>query len=585
MRRLTAIVFTDIAGFTALSGQDESRAFKVLERQRELVFPLVEQHSGQCLKEIGDGLLLSFPSSLQAVKCALEIQKVTASEKDLRLRIGVHQGDVIEHKGDLLGDGVNTASRLEPLSPVGGIVMSQRVFEDISSYPEYETVCMGTPPLKGIQKKLTVHCLVNDDLPSPTQFWLSPEFETGAKVGSYKLSSKIGSGSRGRGQIWLSRTATGQQVALKIVKQQDMDDEKQFDREFKGICHYEPVSRDHDSLIDILHVSRDDEAGYYYYVMELADDVHGKENNVPEFYRPKNMASELKARGRLPAEECISAGIQAAKALGVLHSNNIVHRDIRPASIVYCRDRIKLTDISLVTSIGESFSASGTQGYSPVEGPGYPAADVYSLGMVIYELLTGLHRRRFPDLPPVAADASPKELRLFNSIMDILQTACNPYADERYTDGKQFAEALTELQQSNDTEEATSVVEPVNVNEPADETPFTPAAVEGATGSQSYLRITTKYAGQEKVCELTETDLSVGRTTDEQPVWVDLNPDKCVSRLHARIWVQDNTVCIEDLGSSYGTKVNGHPISAPHTLTSTDIIEIGETTITIQQCI
>ena len=104
LRKLTAIIFTDIAGFTALSGQDEGRAFKALERQRELVFPLVEQYEGRCLKEIGDGLLLSFPSSLEAVKCAIEIQKVTVSEPDLRLRIGIHQGDVIEHKGDLLGD-------------------------------------------------------------------------------------------------------------------------------------------------------------------------------------------------------------------------------------------------------------------------------------------------------------------------------------------------------------------------------------------------------------------------------------------------------------------------------------------------
>ena len=125
MRKLTAIIFTDIAGFTALSGQDENRAFKALERQRELVFPLLEQYTGRCLKELGDGLLLSFPSSLEAVRCAVKIQQATTSEQDLRLRIGIHQGDVIEHKGDLLGDGVNTAARLEPLAPIGGIVVSQ----------------------------------------------------------------------------------------------------------------------------------------------------------------------------------------------------------------------------------------------------------------------------------------------------------------------------------------------------------------------------------------------------------------------------------------------------------------------------
>jgi len=581
VRRLTAIIFTDIAGFTALSGQNESRAFNVLERQRELVFPLVEQYAGQCLKEIGDGLLLSFPSSLEAVKCALEIQKVTASEPDLRLRIGIHQGDVIEHKGDLLGDGVNTAARLEPLAPVGGIVMSQRVFEDISSYPEYETVSMGIPPLKGVEKKIAVYCLVNDGLPTPTQFWLTPEFEPGAQVGSYKLSSKIGSGSRGRGQIWISRTATGQRVALKIVKRQDMDDEKQFDREFKGICHYEPVSRTHDGLIDILHVSRDDEAGYYYYAMELADDAR-EDNNVPEFYKPKNMASQLESRGRLPARECLSVGIQVAKALGCLHANNIVHRDVRPEIIVYCHKRIKLADISLVTSIGESFSASGTQGYAPVEGPGYPAADVYSLGKVIYELMTGLHRRRFPELPPMPVDITPEEELLYNSMIEVLHIACDPHSDKRYSDGNQFAESLMQLDDDVDNESTRVIAEPsteekaaviVDPVDPAHENPPV----------NNYVRIVTSYKGKEVIRDLPVGEISVGRVTASHSVDVDLNPDTSVSRLHARIWFHENTACIEDAGSSYGTKVNGHAITSPHTVVSTDFIEIGETTLTIHQ--
>ena len=566
MRRLTAIVFTDIAGFTALSGQDESRAFKVLERQRELVFPLLEQHSGQCLKEIGDGLLLSFPSSLQAVKCAIEIQKITVTEPDLRLRIGIHQGDVIEHKGDLLGDGVNTAARLEPLSPIRGVVMSQRVYEDISSYPEYNMICMGTPPLKGVQKKLTVYCLVNDGLPPPTQFWLAPEFEAGAKVGGYEILAKIGSGNHG--QVWLSRSVTGQNVALKIMKRQDMKDDQQFDREFKGICHYEPLSRAYNGLIDILHVSKDDEAGYYYYVMELADDVHEGQDIVPENYRPKNLASELASRGRLPAAECLHIGIEAARALGNLHTNNIVHRDIRPSSIIHCLGKIKLADISFITSIGGSFSASGTQGYAPIEGPGYPPADVYSLGKVIYELMTGMNRGHFPDLPTTAPGVSREELQLQDAIMQVLRAACHDDATQRYSDGSHFSEALTALY----VEHSAGAAPPYLTSDKI------PAI-------NSSARFIICYNGQQIIRDLPKTELHVGRTTNSNTVDLDLNPDTSVSRVHARIWFQDDIAWIEDLGSSYGTKINGHSISGPHTLTFTDIIEIGETTLTIQQCI
>ena len=564
MRRLTAIVFTDIAGFTALSGQDESRAFKVLERQRELVFPLLEQHCGQCLKEIGDGLLLSFPSSLQAVKCAIEIQKVTVTEPDLRLRIGIHQGDVIEHKGDLLGDGVNTAARLEPLSPIRGVVMSQRVYEDISSYPEYNMICMGTPPLKGVQKKLTVYCLVNDGLPPPTQFWLAPEFEAGAKVGGYEILAKIGSGNHG--QVWLSRSATGQNVALKIMKRQDMEDDQQFDREFKGICHYEPLSRACNGLVDILHVSRDDEAGYYFYVMELADDVRDGQEIVPETYRPKNLASELASRGRLPATECLHIAMEAARALGNLHSNNVVHRDIRPSSVIYCLGNIKLADISFITTIGGSFSASGTQGYAPIEGPGYPPADVYSLGKVIYELMTGMNRGHFPDLPTTTPGMSREELQLHGAIMQVLRVACHDDPTQRYPDGSFFHEALKAL----------------HVEPSAGAGNHSSLTTDETQAINSFIRFITYYNGHQIVRDLPKTEIQVGRTTNSHAVDLDLNPDTSVSRVHARIWFQDDIAWIEDLSSSYGTKINGHSISGPHALTSADIIGLGETTLTIQ---
>jgi serine/threonine protein kinase len=563
MRKLTAIIFTDIAGFTALSSQDESRAVNALNRQRELVFPLVEQYAGRCLKEMGDGLLLSFPSSLEAVRCAVEIQKITAHEKDLRLRLGIHQGDVIEHDGDLLGDGVNTAARLEPLAPIGGIVISQRVFEDIASYPEFTAVCIGTPPLKGIQQKLTVYCLLNDGLPAPTQSWLGPTFESGAKVGGYELIRKIGSGTHG--QVWLSRSATGQYNALKTMKRDEVEDDSQFDREFRGICHYEPLSRDHEGLVNILYVTRDDEAGLYFYVMELADDLHNAQDFAPESYQARNMAAEIDSRGRLPMNECLTAGIQVAKALGHLHSNNVVHRDIRPSSIIYCRNRIKLTDVSFMTAIGGSFSASGTQGYAPIEGPGYPPADVFSLGKVIYEMATGLHRRYFPSLPTASPGVSADENQFQNALIQTLSVACHVEQSKRYSDGNQLAEALTHLHA-----------------ELANPAPAATLETAKMDPTQEYkLRITASFNGEERVHDLHGQKLFVGRPNSRQYIDLDLSPDENVSRIHACLWLQNNGLWVEDLGSSYGSKINGQILSTRHLVKLGDVLEVGQTKLII----
>ena len=131
-RKLAAIVFTDICGFTELMGRDETRAMDLLEKQRTLLKPIVSNFNGEWLKEIGDGVLLSFPSTVKAVNCSLEIQNILSQKPDLTLRIGIHIGDVIKKGDDVFGDGVNIASRLEPLAEPGGICVSERVHEDIN---------------------------------------------------------------------------------------------------------------------------------------------------------------------------------------------------------------------------------------------------------------------------------------------------------------------------------------------------------------------------------------------------------------------------------------------------------------------
>ena len=164
-RKLAAIVFTDIVGFTKLSSKNEPAALALLEKQRELLQPIVEKNKGEWLKEIGDGLLLTFGTNRDAVDCAIEIQHATKDVPDLDLRIGIHQGEVVFQGSDVVGDDVNIASRIEPFSATGGIAISGRVNSSLERDPEFETMFVGTPQLKGVSQKVEVYCIVSHDLP------------------------------------------------------------------------------------------------------------------------------------------------------------------------------------------------------------------------------------------------------------------------------------------------------------------------------------------------------------------------------------------------------------------------------------
>ena len=97
-KKLKAIVFTDMADFTSLSAKDEQKAVELIQKQNEIIKPIVEKHNGEWLKEIGDGLLFSFDSSLEAVRCSIEIQETLKIIDELNIRIGIHQGDILRVK-------------------------------------------------------------------------------------------------------------------------------------------------------------------------------------------------------------------------------------------------------------------------------------------------------------------------------------------------------------------------------------------------------------------------------------------------------------------------------------------------------
>ena len=185
-RKLAAILFSDIAGFTQLTAGDEEKAVALINQQRELFQPIVMEFDGEWLKEIGDGLLLSFTSSKKAINCAIKLQEEASDIDNLDIRIGIHQGDVIISDNDVLGDDVNIAARIEPISAVGGIAVSEKVVMDLMSSPEYTFKFLGTPGLKGVKQNVKVFSLSSHSMPIPKTV-----FSTQNEIIKIKSSSTV----------------------------------------------------------------------------------------------------------------------------------------------------------------------------------------------------------------------------------------------------------------------------------------------------------------------------------------------------------------------------------------------------------
>ena len=186
-RKLAAIMFTDIAGYTALSAKDENKALELLDTQKQILTPIIEEFNGTLHKEMGDGLLFTFPTVTEAVKCGIKIQEDTKANADLNLRIGIHEGEITLKDGDVLGDDVNVSSRIEPFSAIGGIAISGKVQQNISSLTEFETKYIGKPKLKGVAQKVEVYCITSHKLPHTDLSKVSAKLEKESNLTKYAL--------------------------------------------------------------------------------------------------------------------------------------------------------------------------------------------------------------------------------------------------------------------------------------------------------------------------------------------------------------------------------------------------------------
>ncbi|MCB1227440.1 MAG: SUMF1/EgtB/PvdO family nonheme iron enzyme [Verrucomicrobiales bacterium] len=257
------------------------------------------------------------------------------------------------------------------------------------------------------------------------------------EIPDYRLLKRIGAGAYG--EVWLAQSITGALRAVKIVWREDFELTRTFHREFEGIQQFEPISRGHPCLMHILHVGWNEHRGFYYYVMELADDAEkGAQIDDLVTYTARTLSSDLKRNGRLDLHFCREAGIYLADALQYMHEHGLTHRDIKPSNIIFVGGICKLADIGLVAASGER-SFVGTEGFVPPEGPGTPVADIYSLGKVLYEMSSGLDRMEFPEVP---ADLTEEEAPMWMDMNRVICRACAPDLKERFSSAAELGEAL-----------------------------------------------------------------------------------------------------------------------------------------------
>jgi len=166
-RKLAAIMFTDLVGFTALAQRDERAAMKLLEEHNLVLRSILPKHHGREVKTMGDSFLVEFSSALDATSCALDLQGRMRErnvglpeERRMEMRIGIHLGDIISLNGDILGDAVNVSSRIEALSDPGGICITQQVYDQVSNKLGQSFARLGRQPLKNVALPVEIYKVI-----------------------------------------------------------------------------------------------------------------------------------------------------------------------------------------------------------------------------------------------------------------------------------------------------------------------------------------------------------------------------------------------------------------------------------------
>ncbi|MDV3353667.1 protein kinase [Leptothoe sp. LEGE 181152] len=483
-RALAAIVVTDAVGFSARMSVDEENTLQLIQRDLALMAEQCTEFEGQVLKSTGDGLLMYFVSAVQAVSCAIAIQKAFyAQEKQtdsLSHRIGIHMGDVFFNNSDVMGNSVNIAARLQTQAKPGGICLSKLMYDLVKVRLSLDAEFAGPLKLKNIKEPITVYHInvagidtaaVAKSAPDPdkTKHWThqeskqtaskqtakkTPVLTEGTKIGGrYAIKRMLGQGGFGFSYLVEDTQRFGELCVLKELRPVQKQGKflqkaiELFQREAKTLH-----SIDHPQIPKFMACFT--QAKRLFIVQEYIDGV-----TYLKLLQRRKKQSKLFTEG-----EVVFWLAHMLRVLDYLHSLNIMHRDISPENVMYSRDRNLpvLIDFGLVNNtMSDSLSESPTQnenlqkavtavgkfGYSPPEqmfGKCTPSSDLYALGVTALVLLTGKHPRDLMDVHTLDMDWRP-HAEISPLLGDVLATMTRQQPQDRFQSAQAVFEQLAPL--------------------------------------------------------------------------------------------------------------------------------------------
>ncbi|MEM1253584.1 MAG: protein kinase [Cyanobacteria bacterium P01_H01_bin.21] len=487
-RTLAAIVVTDAVGFSARMSVDEENTLKLIQHDLQLMAEKCQEFEGQVLKSTGDGLLMYFVSAVQAVNCAIAIQKSLSAKatKDepnsLLHRIGIHMGDVFFNNSDVMGNSVNIAARLQTQAKPGGICLSQLIYDLVKVRLSLNAEFAGPLQLKNIQEPITAYHInvagtktasapkppvqQSGQDPDKTRHWphksaqkaakkaASPVLTEGTRVaGRYTVKRMLGQGGFGYSYLVEDTQRFNELCVLKElrpVQKQDKFLEKAielFQREAKTL-----YSIDHPQIPKFMACFT--QAKRLFIVQEYIDGV-----TYLKLLQRRKKKSKLFTEG-----EVVFWLAHMLRVLDYLHSLNVMHRDISPENVMYSRDRNLpiLIDFGLVNNtMSDSLSESVTQneniqkavtavgkfGYSPPEqmyGKCTPSSDLYALGVTALVLLTGKHPRDLMNSHTLDLDWQPYA-QIHPQLGEILTIMTRQQPQDRFQSAREVFDRLSAL--------------------------------------------------------------------------------------------------------------------------------------------